>query len=58
MNQDLINTVKLFNESDKWVLVIGDLMLDRYLIGDVQRISPEAPVPVVLLKKQKWVPMA
>ena len=52
MNQDLINTVKLFNESDKWVLVIGDLMLDRYLIGDVQRISPEAPVPVVLLKQQ------
>ena len=52
MNQDLINTVKLFTESDKWVLVIGDLMLDRYLIGDVQRISPEAPVPVVLLKHQ------
>ena len=52
MNQDLINTVKLFTESDKWVLVIGDLMLDRYLIGDVQRISPEAPVPVVLLKEQ------
>ena len=52
MNQDLINTVKLFTESDKWVLVIGDLMLDRYLIGHVQRISPEAPVPVVLLKEQ------
>ena len=52
MNQDLINTVKLFTESDKWALVIGDLMLDRYLIGDVQRISPEAPVPVVLLKHQ------
>lgn len=29
------------------VLVIGDLMLDRYLWGRVQRISPEAPVPVV-----------
>lgn len=29
------------------VLVIGDLMLDRYLWGDVDRISPEAPVPVV-----------
>jgi len=29
------------------VLVIGDLMLDRYWFGDVQRISPEAPVPVV-----------
>ena len=29
------------------ILVIGDLMLDRYLWGDVRRISPEAPVPVV-----------
>ncbi len=41
-----------FGQSTQWALVIGDLMLDRYLIGDVQRISPEAPVPVVLLKKQ------
>ena len=29
------------------VLVVGDLMLDRYLTGDVDRISPEAPVPVL-----------
>jgi len=29
------------------LLVVGDLMLDRYWFGDVQRISPEAPVPVV-----------
>ncbi|MEL6865005.1 MAG: bifunctional ADP-heptose synthase [Bacteroidota bacterium] len=29
------------------VLIIGDVMLDRYLIGSVDRISPEAPVPVV-----------
>jgi D-beta-D-heptose 7-phosphate kinase/D-beta-D-heptose 1-phosphate adenosyltransferase len=29
------------------VLVIGDLMLDRYIFGDVNRISPEAPVPVL-----------
>jgi len=29
------------------VLVIGDLMIDRYVWGDVERISPEAPVPVV-----------
>lgn len=29
------------------VLVVGDMMLDRYLWGDVDRISPEAPVPVV-----------
>lgn len=37
---------------DIWVLVIGDLMLDRYLFGEVERISPEAPVPVVLLKRE------
>ena len=30
------------------VLIVGDVMLDRYLTGSVQRISPEAPVPVVL----------
>ena len=29
------------------VLVVGDTMLDRYWIGDVTRISPEAPVPIV-----------
>ena len=29
------------------VLVIGDIMLDRYLTGDISRISPEAPVPVL-----------
>jgi D-beta-D-heptose 7-phosphate kinase/D-beta-D-heptose 1-phosphate adenosyltransferase len=33
-------------------LVVGDLMLDRYLWGDVARISPEAPVPVVRLTSQ------
>jgi D-beta-D-heptose 7-phosphate kinase/D-beta-D-heptose 1-phosphate adenosyltransferase len=32
------------------ILVIGDLMLDRYIWGDVSRISPEAPVPVVKVK--------
>jgi rfaE bifunctional protein kinase chain/domain len=30
--------------------VVGDVMLDRYWFGDVSRISPEAPVPVVLIK--------
>ena len=34
------------------VLVIGDVMVDSYLIGKVDRISPEAPVPVVALKKR------
>ena len=33
------------------VLVVGDLMLDRYWFGDTVRISPEAPVPVVKVKQ-------
>jgi rfaE bifunctional protein kinase chain/domain len=33
------------------VLVVGDVMLDRYWFGDVSRISPEAPVPIVLVKR-------
>ncbi len=35
------------------VLVVGDLMLDRYWHGDTSRISPEAPVPVVLVGKSE-----
>jgi rfaE bifunctional protein kinase chain/domain len=34
------------------VLVVGDVMLDRYWFGDVSRISPEAPVPVVLIRNE------
>src|SRR5688500_11527846 len=33
------------------VLIFGDIMLDRYLWGSVNRISPEAPVPVVRVDK-------
>ena len=33
-------------------LVIGDLMIDEYLWGSVDRISPEAPVPVVCVEKE------
>ncbi len=39
------NLSKLFK--DKKVLVVGDVMVDRYLLGEVNRMSPEAPVPVV-----------
>jgi rfaE bifunctional protein kinase chain/domain len=35
------------------ILVVGDVMLDRYWFGDVARISPEAPVPVVKVHKQE-----
>ena len=36
------------------VLVIGDLMLDNYIVGDVERISPEAPIPVMKIEKKKF----
>ncbi len=38
------------------VLVIGDLMLDEFIWGEVTRISPEAPVPVVWVKKESFMP--
>ena len=38
------------------VLVVGDVMLDRYLFGDASRISPEAPVPVVLVSREEARP--
>lgn len=41
---------KFDNFSKVKILVVGDVMLDKYLWGDVNRISPEAPVPVVRLK--------
>ncbi len=38
------------------VLVVGDVMLDRYWFGDVERISPEAPVPVVKIVRSEERP--
>jgi D-beta-D-heptose 7-phosphate kinase/D-beta-D-heptose 1-phosphate adenosyltransferase len=38
------------------ILVVGDLMLDRYIHGAVSRISPEAPVPVVRVTQERSVP--
>lgn len=39
----------------KRVMIIGDLMLDQYLMGSVERISPEAPVPVVRVDNESHV---
>lgn len=50
--KNIINQIKLSNK--KPILVIGDLMLDEYVFGDVSRISPEAPVPVLQEKKREW----
>ena len=47
MKEEILKTIKEFK--GKKIGVIGDLMLDRFIWGDVERISPEAPVPVVLV---------
>lgn len=44
------------NFSKKRVAVIGDLLLDQFIWGDVSRISPEAPVPVVWVQKEGFMP--
>jgi len=46
--------IELQNSSPR-VLVIGDLMIDHYLWGNCERISPEAPVPVIDIKSQNLV---
>jgi D-glycero-beta-D-manno-heptose-7-phosphate kinase len=35
------------------IVVVGDIMIDRYLIGDTERVSPEAPVPVVTVRERQ-----
>src|SRR5579885_2142652 len=40
--------------SETHILVIGDAMLDEYVIGEVTRISPEAPVPVMDVVKRNY----
>jgi rfaE bifunctional protein kinase chain/domain len=52
MNKQQIK--ELFTQmNDLHVVVVGDVMLDNYWWGDVERISPEAPVPVVTIKKKE-----
>jgi len=47
--QELINIIDKFKEAR--ILVAGDLMLDEYLMGSVERISPEAPIPILDVKE-------
>ena len=54
MNIDVKNLLNQFKE--KHILVIGDVMLDKYIWGSVDRISPEAPVPVVNVNKSNHHP--
>src|SRR5207244_10668670 len=36
------------------IALVGDLMLDRYIFGDTERVSPEAPVPVVHFQREEY----
>jgi len=53
----MINQSKLehiiTNIQSKKVLVIGDIMLDKYIFGSVSRISPEAPIPIINIENTK-----
>jgi len=51
---DLIKHIKNF--AGKRILIIGDIMLDEYLWGKVNRISPEAPVPLVEIERESTSP--
>ena len=54
INEDEENTI-IENFKNIKIAVIGDLMLDEYIMGKVDRISPEAPVPVVKVTEEKFV---
>ena len=48
---------KILNKlKEKNILVAGDLMLDKYIFGMVNRISPEAPIQIVNVRKEKYIP--
>lgn len=51
MNKDRANNL-LESFKGKRVLVVGDVMLDHYISGTVERINPEAPVPILDVKKE------
>lgn len=46
----------LSNFSHQKIAVIGDLILDKYIFGKVDRISPEAPVPIVQVESESYIP--
>jgi D-glycero-beta-D-manno-heptose-7-phosphate kinase len=52
--KNLKKIIKKFGKAK--ILVVGDLILDQYIWGDVERVSPEAPVPIVWAKKRTYVP--
>ena len=53
--QNIKKNLLNIKRSNLKILVIGDIMLDEYITGDVERISPEAPVPILNFKSNKYV---
>ena len=51
---NLLKVVEQFK--NKKILILGDVMLDKYIWGDVSRISPEAPVQIVNVTGESYVP--
>ena len=49
-----LEILERFNEAR--ILVIGDFILDQFVWGSVKRISPEAPVPVVKVERESFMP--
>ena len=54
MSKNLLDIIKKFDRAR--ILVVGDIMVDHFVYGTVNRISPEAPVPVVNVKSEKLMP--
>ncbi len=59
MNSEALEVKERFKKvveklKDLRILVVGDLILDRYIFGVVERISPEAPVPVVEVEREEF----
>lgn len=48
--QELVNTLKAIENLK--IMVVGDIMLDTFIYGDVERISPESPVPVLAVTRE------
>ncbi|MFN4012284.1 MAG: bifunctional heptose 7-phosphate kinase/heptose 1-phosphate adenyltransferase [Aquificaceae bacterium] len=55
MSLDKEDILKILEEFKRLkILVVGDIILDRYIFGKVERISPEAPVPVVEVQREEF----
>lgn len=49
----MLSLIEKFKEQN--ILVIGDIILDKYIYGDVTRINPEAPVPILNMEKVEYI---